>query len=154
LYVPDIESPETDPEYVFACEPTVPKLIVSPFTVPLISRVPDPEDSLIVPLMFDPDCCQSRTKVPWKVPSYCPAGAEREDEPRRERDDPDPFHEYLLLACAASWLDRSFDQGAPVPRRIRPKGIAARSATLRTVVAEPSNRQSTTSSSTMSIEPR
>jgi hypothetical protein len=72
LYVPDIESPETDPEYVIACEPTVPKLIVSPFTVPLISRLPDPEDSLIVPLRFDPDCCQSRTNVPWKVPSYCP----------------------------------------------------------------------------------
>ena len=32
----------------------------------------DPEDSLIVPLRFDPDCCQSRTKVPWKVPLYCP----------------------------------------------------------------------------------
>jgi hypothetical protein len=66
--VPDIESPETDPEYVIACEPTVPKLIVPPLTLPLTSSVPDSEDSLIVPLRFDPDCCQSRKKVPWKVP--------------------------------------------------------------------------------------
>lgn len=66
--MPDIESPETDPEYVIACEPTVPKLIVPPLTLPLTSSVPDSEDSLIVPLRFDPDCCQSRTKVPWKVP--------------------------------------------------------------------------------------
>lgn len=42
---------------------------------PLTSSVPDSEDSLIVPLRFDPDCCQSRTKVPGG-----PAGVNRDGE--------------------------------------------------------------------------
>jgi hypothetical protein len=34
--MPDIEVPDTEPEYVIAVEPTVPKRMVLPFTVPLM----------------------------------------------------------------------------------------------------------------------
>lgn len=70
---PDIELPETVPVYVSDCEPTVPKLIVPPFTVPLIGvgELPS-EEILIVPLRFDPDCCHVSSNVPLNVPLYCP----------------------------------------------------------------------------------
>ena len=67
-YVPDIESPETEPEYVMSVDPTVPKLIVLPATVPLIGMVPLNDESVIVPLSFDPDCVQFSVNVPVNAP--------------------------------------------------------------------------------------
>jgi hypothetical protein len=49
-------------------EPTVPKLIVLPLTVPWMAVVVCGSEILIVPLRLDPDCCQVRLNVPWKDP--------------------------------------------------------------------------------------
>gem|GEM_PF-3590201 len=70
-YVPDMEFPETEPEYVIAAEPTVPNWMAPPCTVPWTLGLPSVE-RLIVPLRFDPDCCHVRVNVPVKAPLYCP----------------------------------------------------------------------------------
>ena len=70
-YVPDMESPETVPEYVIAVEPTVPKRIEFPVTTPLRLTVPSVE-SLMLPVSFEFDCVQVRVNVPLNAPSYCP----------------------------------------------------------------------------------
>ena len=71
VQVPDIELPDTEPLYVISCEPTVPKVIWSPCSEPLIgvSWLPKPE-ILIVPLRFEPDVVQITVKVPLKAPLY------------------------------------------------------------------------------------
>jgi hypothetical protein len=50
-------------------EPTVPNVILDPCTVPVrfVGLFPK-EETLIVPLNCDPDCCQLREKVPLKAP--------------------------------------------------------------------------------------
>jgi hypothetical protein len=60
-----MELPETEPVYVMAAEPTVPKLMAPPCTVPVMLSVWGGAESLIVPLRFDPDCCQVSVNVPW-----------------------------------------------------------------------------------------
>jgi hypothetical protein len=35
-------------------------------------RVTAGSESVMVPLSFDPDCCQVRVNVPWEAPLYCP----------------------------------------------------------------------------------
>ena len=70
-YVPDMESPETVPEYVIAVEPTVPNRIEFPVTTPLRLTVPSVE-SLMLPVSFEFDCVQVRVNVPLNAPSYCP----------------------------------------------------------------------------------
>src|SRR3954453_16993073 len=54
-----------------AAEPTVPKVILEPLTVPVRFSVPDVERSM-VPLKVDPVCCQLSLKVPVKAPPYLP----------------------------------------------------------------------------------
>jgi hypothetical protein len=49
---------------VIAAEPTVPKLIVLPVTVPFRLSVFAGAESVMLPLSFDPDSCH----VSWKVP--------------------------------------------------------------------------------------
>ena len=51
-----------------ASEPTVPKRIEPPFTLPWMSGVPGGLESLIVPFSFDPDCVHFSVNEPWKVP--------------------------------------------------------------------------------------
>jgi hypothetical protein len=50
-------------------EPTVPKLMEAPWTVPwmLVGTPPNPE-ILIVPVRLGPDCCHVRLNVPLKAP--------------------------------------------------------------------------------------
>jgi hypothetical protein len=63
--VPDIALPETEPEYWMACDPTVPKLMELPCKLPLMSvGVLPNEEIFMVPLRFDPVCCQVRVNVP------------------------------------------------------------------------------------------
>lgn len=50
-----------------AAEPTVPKVILSPFTEPVRFDVPAVE-SVIRPLTFDPVCVQSSWNVPVNAP--------------------------------------------------------------------------------------
>jgi hypothetical protein len=58
---------------VIAVEPTVPKLIESPCTVPLMGVLELLKDEiLMVPLSFEPDCVQVRVNEPWYEPLYCP----------------------------------------------------------------------------------
>jgi hypothetical protein len=67
--------PDTEPEYVMAAEPTVPKLMAVPCTVPLMPVMLGLEfafESLIVPLNRGPDCFQCRVNVPWYAPPYVP----------------------------------------------------------------------------------
>jgi hypothetical protein len=66
---PDMELPDTEPEYWIAVEPTVPKLMELPFTVPVmwVGWLPS-EEIIMVPLTVDPDCCQLRWKVPVNEP--------------------------------------------------------------------------------------
>ena len=68
-YVPDMESPETVPEYVIAVEPTVPNRIEFPVTTPLRLTVPSVE-SLMLPVSFEFDCVQVRVNVPLNAPAY------------------------------------------------------------------------------------
>jgi hypothetical protein len=63
--------PLTEPVYVIAVEPTVPKLILSPETEPLIGTVPAVLKS-IVPDKVEPDCVHVRVKVPVNAPEYWP----------------------------------------------------------------------------------
>jgi len=71
--VPDIDVPDTEPEYVIAFElPTVPKLMVLPRTVPAMFVLPTLLESLIVPVNRDFDCVQCRVNVPRKAPRYVP----------------------------------------------------------------------------------
>ena len=57
---------------MIASEPTVPNLMVLPWTVPLMLRVTGGAESLMLPLTTDPDCCQVSVNVPWKAPLYWP----------------------------------------------------------------------------------
>jgi hypothetical protein len=68
VYEPDIEFPDTVPEYVIAADPTVPKVILEPLTSPFRRSVVDGAESLIVPLRAVPFCCHDR----WNVPLYAP----------------------------------------------------------------------------------
>jgi hypothetical protein len=64
--VPDIDLPDTEPEYVIAFVlPTVPKRIVLPCTVPVMFVLPTLLESLIVPVNRDFDCVQCRVNDPW-----------------------------------------------------------------------------------------
>jgi hypothetical protein len=47
-----------------AAEPTVPKVILVPLTVPFSLCVLAVADSVILPLRLDPLCCQLRLNVP------------------------------------------------------------------------------------------
>jgi hypothetical protein len=47
-------------------------LIALPLTVPLIPSVDAGDESVILPLSFDPDWVQLRVKVPVYAPLYCP----------------------------------------------------------------------------------
>jgi hypothetical protein len=58
--------PETEPEYV--TPPTAPKRIALPLTVPVMGRVAAGVESFMVPVSFDPDCCQVSVNVPAKAP--------------------------------------------------------------------------------------
>jgi hypothetical protein len=49
--LPDIEFPDTDPEYVMTVEPTVPNVMWLPLTDPFKGVVPDVERSIV------PDSC-------------------------------------------------------------------------------------------------
>lgn len=62
--MPDIELPETVPVYVIAVEPTVPKVIALPLTVPLMGRVLRGFEILIVPCRCVPDCRHVSANVP------------------------------------------------------------------------------------------
>lgn len=53
-------------------EPTVPNVMVLPFTVPWMDTVPPRLDTLIVPRSVDPDCRQVSRKVPVYAPPYRP----------------------------------------------------------------------------------
>jgi hypothetical protein len=57
---------------VISVDPTVPNLILLPSTVPLIGVVPPASGRLMVPVSFDPDCCQCSVKVPLNDPLYWP----------------------------------------------------------------------------------
>jgi hypothetical protein len=50
-------------------EPTVPKLMEAPWTVPwmLVGTSPNPE-IMIVPVRLSPDCCHVNLNVPLKAP--------------------------------------------------------------------------------------
>jgi hypothetical protein len=54
---------------VIDSEPTVPKRMEAPWTIPwmLVGTSFNPE-TLIVPLSFCPDCCHVNVKVPLKAP--------------------------------------------------------------------------------------
>ena len=56
--MPDIDLPDTEPEYVIAAEPTVPKRMVVRCTVPVMFGWDFGFESLIVPVNFDPDSVQ------------------------------------------------------------------------------------------------
>jgi hypothetical protein len=62
--VPDIELPEKVPEYVTAKEPTVPKVILPPLTVPFSCPVVPRAGSAMVPFRLDPLCVHLTVKVP------------------------------------------------------------------------------------------
>jgi hypothetical protein len=72
LYRPLIELPDTDPVYVIAWDPTVPKWIRPPVTVPSMVTAPGAVERLIVPVSFDVDCVHRRTNVPVCTPLYVP----------------------------------------------------------------------------------
>jgi hypothetical protein len=67
--IEDIEAPETEPEYVIDREPTVPKRMEVPCTVPwmLVGTLLNP-DTLIVPVRSFPDWSHFRLNVPLKLP--------------------------------------------------------------------------------------
>ena len=66
---PDIDVPEKLPVYRIACDPTVPKVILLPCTVPVTLVVPLPSDETrILPLSFEPACCHVSEKVPLNAP--------------------------------------------------------------------------------------
>lgn len=62
--MPAIESPDTRPEYVIAAVPTVPNVIVLPWTVPVKGMASADPERMIVPLRCELDCVQLRTNVP------------------------------------------------------------------------------------------
>lgn len=64
-------SPDTVPVYVTAVEPTVPNVMVLPFTVPVRGALPD-VDRLIVPASLPDVSTQVSWKVPVKAPLYVP----------------------------------------------------------------------------------
>jgi len=57
--------PENEPEYVIACEPTVPKVMELLWTVPLrgVGALAN-ADILMVPLSWFPDCCHFSVNLP------------------------------------------------------------------------------------------
>jgi hypothetical protein len=66
--VPDIECPETLPEYVMAAEPTVPKRILVPVTLPDRLSVSAGSESVMVPRRFDPVSYQLSVNVAEDAP--------------------------------------------------------------------------------------
>ena len=68
-----MELAEADPKYVTDSEPTVPKVITVPCTVPLmlVGASLNPE-MVIMPLKSCPDCCQVNLNVPLNEPLYDP----------------------------------------------------------------------------------
>jgi hypothetical protein len=92
LYVPDIELPDTVPEYVIAVDPTVPNEILEPFTCPLTGTVPAVDRS-IVPLSVEAFCVQVRWKVPLNAPLY---------EPFHVPDSPDVLDEPAAEEAGAA----------------------------------------------------
>jgi hypothetical protein len=72
LYWPLIELPDTDPVYVIAWDPTVPKWIRPLATVPVIVTARGAVERSIVPVSFDVDCAHRRTKVPVYAPPHLP----------------------------------------------------------------------------------
>lgn len=63
-----MELPDTDPVYMIARDPTVPKRIRSPVTVPLMVVAPGDVERLIVPVSFDVDCVHLSMNVPVYAP--------------------------------------------------------------------------------------
>ena len=55
-----------------ASDPTVPKVILVPSSVPVRGTVWGGGESLIVPFNVLPVCRHVNVNVPWKVPLYCP----------------------------------------------------------------------------------
>ena len=53
---------------MIAAEPTVPKVIELPRTLPVNGTFERSVESLIVPFNFEPDCVHWTVNVPWKVP--------------------------------------------------------------------------------------
>jgi hypothetical protein len=73
---PDIELPETEPVKVIATGPTVPNLIALPCRVPLMLNILVGLENVILPLRFDPDCCQvmlmACVSTPMAFPDHVP----------------------------------------------------------------------------------
>jgi hypothetical protein len=65
---------------VIAEEPTVPKRMVLPCTVPLTLTGVLALENWIRPLNFDAFCFQCRVNVPWKAPPYFPDQVPVSDE--------------------------------------------------------------------------
>jgi hypothetical protein len=87
LYWPLIELSDTDPVYVIAWDPTVPKWIRPPATAPLMVTAPEPVERLIVPVSFDVDCVHRRTNVPVYAPLYVPLQLPDSTGPAASGDD-------------------------------------------------------------------
>jgi hypothetical protein len=81
---------------VIAVEPTVPKLILSPETEPLIGTVPAVLKS-IVPDNVEPDCVHVSVKVPVNAPEYWPCQV-----PASDPVDADELDSAALLDVAAA----------------------------------------------------
>jgi hypothetical protein len=112
-----------------AREPTVPNGMVVPLTVPWRLRVPAGAESVIVPLRFDPDCCQLRLNGPWYAPPCWPDHFPESPPPAAVLDP----GAVVVVAAAADVVEAGF---AVVDVLLLPQPTAASASAETTVVIE------------------